>query len=291
MSDAGGPVILGSIMTPWLDPESPWNPGRMHNRGAHIRQRDPSTAPGLVPGPIAVSIIDATSAPNVASVVTPALPQVIAALQKQVDEHFSVVWGIRAKLSLVNKGDRPPETSWWLVITDNSDQVGALGYHDLTATGLPLGFAFAGSDLVNKVSWTVTVSHELLEMLVDPYINLSVLIDDPAQGGVLFAYEVCDACEADQLGYEIDGILVSDFVFPSWFEPRPPHSARFDWRNAITEPLQLLPGGYIGINRVGTPFGWTQLTARNELTFDQRARVGSRRERRKVPKAHWLLSR
>ena len=34
----------------------------------------------------------------------------------------------------------------------------------------------------------------------------------------LYAYEVCDACEADQFGYDIDGVLVSDFVFPSWFE-------------------------------------------------------------------------
>ena len=54
---------------------------------------------------------------------------------------------------------------------DDSDQAGALGYHDLTSAGLPMGKVFARTDLQNNLSWTVTVSHELLEILGDPMIN------------------------------------------------------------------------------------------------------------------------
>jgi len=37
--------------------------------------------------------------------------------------------------------------------------------------------------------------------------------------GKIYALEVCDAVESDKLGYEIDGVMVSDFITPAWFEP------------------------------------------------------------------------
>src|SRR6266581_3514657 len=97
------------------------------------------------------------------------------------------------------------------------DFAGALGYHDLTKQGLPLGKVFAGSDMKLGYNWTVTASHELLEMLADPDINLTAFVQDSDTSGILYAYETADACEADEYGYKIDGVLVSDFVFPSWF--------------------------------------------------------------------------
>ena len=56
-------------------------------------------------------------------------------------------------------------------MTDNPDQAGALGYHEITSQGTPLGKVFAKLDLQSGASWTVTLSHELLEMLADPWIN------------------------------------------------------------------------------------------------------------------------
>jgi hypothetical protein len=59
--------------------------------------------------------------------------------------------------------------------------------------------------------------------------------------GILYAYEVCDACEDDSFGYQIDNILLSDFVYPSWFESfRAEGSTQFDRMNTIQAPLQLL---------------------------------------------------
>jgi hypothetical protein len=182
---------------------------------------------------------------------------------------------------------KPKPGDWWLVILDNSDQADALGYHDVTAEGLPLGKVFAKTTQQYGEKWSVTASHELLEMLADPEINLTVFLEEQ-KGGRLYAYEVCDACEADQFGYSIDGVAVSDFVFPSWFESFRKHGP-FDHQNKIQKPLQLLKGGYIGIYDVLSGGGWTQLTA-EAVNSRARAPIGSRRERRNIPLSKRILS-
>ena len=219
---------------------------------------------------------------------------VIAALQKQVTNDFRPVWGTDAELTIVAKGAQPPAGSWWLVLLDDSDQANALGYHDLTTEGLPIGKVFAASDLKAGNSWTVTVSHELLEMLGDPNINLTVFVQNSETGGILYAYEVCDACEDDSLGYQIDNVLLSDFVYPSWFESfraEASGSTQFDRMHKIQTPFQLLAGGYIGTFNITAGNGWTQSTAeKRPVSMLNRGTVGTRRERRNVPRDLWVNS-
>ncbi|MGZ8946945.1 MAG: hypothetical protein ACXW1W_16180 [Methylococcaceae bacterium] len=217
------------------------------------------------------------------------LAQTVSALQKQVLRDFAPIWGIDADLRIVPTGQKPTANEWWLVILDDSDQAGALGYHDLTSAGLPLGKVFAKTDQQYGEAWSVTASHELLEMLADPTINLTVF-DEASHGGRLYAYEVCDACEADAFGYKIDNILVSDFVYPSWFESFwKPNSTQFNYSKKIKEPFQLLKGGYIGIYDITSGSGWTQLTA-EKTNYRSRPPVGSRRERRTIPSSKRILS-
>jgi len=217
---------------------------------------------------------------------------VVAALQQQVTNDFRPVWGTDAELKMVPHGTPPTPGTWWLVILDDSDQAGALGYHDLTPDGLPIGKVFAASDLKAGTSWSVTASHELLEMLADPNINLTVFVQNANTTGTLYAYEVCDACEDDSFGYQINNILVSDFVYPSWFENfRAAGSTQFDRMNQIQTPLQLLAGGYIGVFNVTAGSGWQQQTAeKTPLNMRHRGHVGSRRERRSISRNQWLTS-
>jgi hypothetical protein len=217
---------------------------------------------------------------------------VVAALQQQVTNDFRPIWGTDAELTMVPQGTQPPASTWWLVILDDSDQAGALGYHDLTPDGLPIGKVFAASDLKAGTSWSVTASHELLEMLADPNINLTVFVQNANTSGTLYAYEVCDACEDDSFGYKINNILVSDFVYPAWFESfRAEGSTQFDRMNQIHNPLQLLAGGYIGVFSVTDGNGWQQQTAEKHPTnLRHRGHVGSRRERRSIPHNQWLIS-
>jgi hypothetical protein len=247
----------------------------------------PSHIPHAQPSTIQISVI------NESTVLTDAdIAPAVAALQKQVTNDFRPVWGVDAELTMTGKTSQPPPGSWWLVILDDSDQAGALGYHDLTSEGMPLGKVFAASDLKANTSWTVTASHELMEMLADPNINLTVFVQNTNTTGTLYAYEVCDPCEDDSLGYQIDNILLSDFVYPSWFEDfRTTGSTQFDRTNQIQSPLQLLNNGYIGVFNVSAGSGWQQQTAQMALTDTRnRGNVGSRRERRSTPRNQWVQS-
>lgn len=208
-----------------------------------------------------------------------------AAWQKQVTNDFAPVWGADAELVFVPAGQKPDPTTFWLVGLDNSDQAGALGYHDLTPQGLPIGKFFIGTDLQYGYNPSVTGSHELLEMLGDPGINKVYQGPD----GNFYAGEVADAPEADQYGYVIDGVTVSDFVYPSWFGGVV--STPYDHQGTIKGPLQLLPGGYIGVWTPNT--GWTQKTAETvsaRHAYTTRPQVGSRRERRRVGQDAWVPS-
>ena len=225
-----------------------------------------------------------------------AVAAAVPALQKQVTRDVAPVWGVPADLLFVGTGKKPPAGYWWLAVLDNSDEAGALGYHDMTPDGLPLGKVFAGTDKLFGLSWTCTASHELLEMLVDPAINLTAFVEtefDQNENTVTraYAYEVCDPCEADADGYKIDGVLVSDFVYPAWFEPfRKKGSTKFDQRGLLKEPFSLRPGGYMSVYDVSSGSGWQQLDAPGERKYSSRAHVGSRRERRRTPRIQWLWS-
>lgn len=217
----------------------------------------------------------------------------VKALQIQVTRDFAPPWGVDADLIFVPKGSKAPGgKTWWLAVLDNTDEADALGYHDLTPQGRPIGKVFAKTDIDSGASWTNTLSHELLEMLADPDINLTVLVEEESSRGRLYAYEVCDACEDDSLGYKINGILVSDFVYPEYFESsRKKGSAQFDYGKHISQPFQILKGGYLSIFDIGSGNGWQQITARKaNCTYAMRPRIGSRRERRRTLRDQWMKS-
>lgn len=225
------------------------------------------------------------------------LPALANALQIQVSRDFFPAWGVDAQIFYTPTGKHPTANHWVIALLDDADQAGALGYHDLSVSGMPLGKAFVRTTLADGGLVSVTVSHELLEMLGDPDVNLTAQLDTK-----LYAYEVSDAVESDADGYAIvipsgwDGagtsVTVSDFVLPSWFETFRT-SRPFDFKGHITAPLQLLPGGYIGMMDLNNlSAGWQQVTADRDpkSIMASRPRAGSRRSRRAIPRSRWVRS-
>jgi len=192
--------------------------------------------------------------------------RLLAALQKFVDQYFVPVWGTPARL-LKTRGFR--KGAWALVFLDRADVANALGYHDLTPDGLPLSKVFVQTTLAVKQKVSVTACHELAEMLVDPAINLAAA----GPRNVFYAYETADAVE--EIEFTIDGIAMSDFVYPAWFEAfRKPGSAQFDYAKKVRRPFQILAGGYMSVFKNGK---WTEI-------FGSRAKA--RRFRREDRRGH-----
>jgi hypothetical protein len=176
------------------------------------------------------------------------LGKLIAALQKYVDDCIVPIWATPAKL-VKTSGFR--KGAWAIVFLENADQPGALAYHDLTPEGLPLSKVFVKTTLDNNDIVSVSTSHELVEMLVDPAINLMTTGPDPKS---VYAYESADPVEA--LSFPVSGIPMSDFVYPSYFEIfHKPGSVRFDYMGKVNRPFQILSGGYQIVMKNGK---WTQ---------------------------------
>lgn len=114
----------------------------------------------------------------------------VAAVQTQITRDFFPLWGIGAKLNFISRGGKPSANAWWVIIADTSDQANALGYHFISDIGQPLGYVFAKSDLDYGMAVSVTLSHEILEMLSDPQINLTAQLDQTR----FVAFENCDPC-------------------------------------------------------------------------------------------------
>jgi glycoside hydrolase-like protein/lipase (class 3) len=168
--------------------------------------------------------------------------KVAAAIQKQATRDLSPIWEINATIDVFARLEDVPVGYWSVIARDDIDDPSAAGIHE-DENGQPFALVTASSD-INV--WSITASHEALEMLVDPSGNRLVAADSKLQGRrVNYLVEVCDPSEAAEHAYSCNGILVSDFYTPNYFDPVKAGSVRYSFTGAISEPLQVLRGGYL----------------------------------------------
>jgi hypothetical protein len=175
------------------------------------------------------------------------LTRVAAALQKQVIRDFGPIWEVDGTVDAFERFADVPLGYWPIILVDQNFPVNALGFH-LDPQGQPLSFVRFTDN------WSLTASHECLEMLADPFGNRLVpsysLPNDPmprVQGldRVSYVVEVCDPCENADYAYTVNGVLVSDFYTPHYFDPEHAPGVRYDFTGNIMRPRQVLKGGYI----------------------------------------------
>lgn len=172
--------------------------------------------------------------------ITPsALSRVGAALQKQATRDLAPIWQVKATIDTFPTLEDVPIGYWPIIVTED-DLGDAAGIHE-DKEGQP--FALVKYDY----GWGLTASHEVLEMLVDPFGNRMTAGQSPkpGQGRVEFLVEVCDPSEDTPFAYRINGILVSDFYTPNYFDPVASPSVRYSFTGAIKAPRVVLKGGYI----------------------------------------------
>lgn len=183
----------------------------------------------------------------------------IRAINRQIAEDFSPYWSLGATLRLEGKsGTRPQKQTpadmrgdAVIYLWDQTDVPGALGYHDRNNRGIPYGFVFTELSQALGESWTVTLSHEALELIGDPEVNLLVAGPHPTNPNVdvFHWYEMCDAVQAET--YSVDGVEVSNFVLPLYFTGGEELGGRNDFLGRLHNGKTLRsfgvnPGGYIG---------------------------------------------
>lgn len=171
------------------------------------------------------------------------------ALNLQVTRDLPQFWPITATVMYLPNPKKVPAGVWpvQLVKTLPPDEG---GFHS-DKHKQPYSKVIASKD---DPTWTIDTSHEILEMLVDPYGNRmqsSVAIEvvggkiKDGVGQFNYLVEACDPCEANQYAYTINGIAVSDFITPHFYDPLQTAGTRYSFTGALKAPRQILPGGYI----------------------------------------------
>ena len=104
------------------------------------------------------------------------LQHVIRAINRQVEEDFEPYWGMSARLRLEGRSVEDPDKveapdmrgDAVIYLWNDVDVDGALGYHDKNYKGVPFGFVFTSIAAQIGEPWSVTLSHEVLELIGDP---------------------------------------------------------------------------------------------------------------------------
>jgi hypothetical protein len=185
-----------------------------------------------------------------------------AAIQKQLIRDFLPIWGIRATVDTFEDLASVPSDYHPVVVFGYAEElvgqlevaIGAEYTSELVddfergrLTGLHLNaFTRQPFALVQySDAWSVTISHEVLEMVVDPYGNRLVAAAHPRDPNqrVKYLVEVCDPCQT--VWYPVNGVPVADFYTPRYFDPVGIPGGRYSFTGQLDRPLDLVDGGYL----------------------------------------------
>jgi hypothetical protein len=171
------------------------------------------------------------------SVALPEVTRVSAALQQQVTRDLTQFWDMQATVDAFSTLEDVPPGYWPVVVRDDIGQ-DAAGVH-CDDTGQPMALITADLD------WSITASHEALEMLVDPFGNQRIAGQSvsPDQGRVEYLLEISDPVSAKW--YQVNGVKVSDFLTPRFFDPVQAPGVKYSFMGNLTGPRQILFDGYL----------------------------------------------
>jgi hypothetical protein len=162
------------------------------------------------------------------------------AFQKQVSRDFAPFWKKDARINPYRVINDIPKDTWPVTIRKNIGMPGALAFHDFKKR-IPFSLVMYDPE------WTISASHQILEMLACPFSNTMVAGRSIKPGEekkkVNYLVQVCDPCL--DISYKIDTISVSNFCTPHYYGAIKKKEAPYDFKGAIKQPLQVLKNGYI----------------------------------------------
>lgn len=173
----------------------------------------------------------------------------VTACDIQLKRDACPAWGYEESLVVSAKSLKSVPKGFYIIsIIDDADQADALGYHSETPSGRPYGRVFVkpvmdegGTYITGSSSVSCTLSHEVLEMWCDPWVNTWYENDD----GKLWSGEICDPVESDSYSIVVNGhrVAVSNFVLPSYFNAGQ-KKTKYDFLKVLNKPFSINKGGY-----------------------------------------------
>jgi hypothetical protein len=158
-----------------------------------------------------------------------------AALSTQMSRDLAAHWNVSATVTAFPAPSAVPTGFYTCTVQDNINAPGADGYH----TNI-LNQAYAL--IQSGDGWTVTASHEICELLCDPWG--SRLYPGTINGqSVQVLEEVCDPVE--NFSYEINGVAVSDFVLPEYYSGVAMSNHKYSFLGNVSSPWEVASEGYI----------------------------------------------
>ena len=201
---------------------------------------------------------------------------------KQAREQAAPAWDLKPPRVVYRDSEAVTEKEAFKVLVfDDADVAGALGYHSDGPDGLPYGRVFVKITQKHNLSVSSVLSHEVLEIMMDPQANYWA---DNWKEGLSYALEVADPVESDYYKVDVDGkaVEVSNFALPAWFDPLPPAGAKFDWLGKLSKPFSMTSGGYVIVRDQTSDravFGATYPEWKKELKLKSPSRTKRRHDK------------
>lgn len=193
-------------------------------------------------------------------------PDLLEALQIQLTRDVYPAWNVNYKIETAASPEAVPADAY-LKIVDQPSDPGALGFHDETG-GRPTGEVSVDASAADGVPLSSVLSHEAVELSVDPLVDSLVLFRSSTGQWQLYFKEDGDPVQADSYQITVKSgksFAMSNFVYPAYFTGDP---GKWDHMGRLSGPLPAMsPGGYLSVLNI-TPdaSGWGQLNGRTIST-------------------------
>ena len=195
--------------------------------------------------PLTIGLMNTSSA-----IAADEVARVAAALDIQVNRDLAPIWSASAANGtrvITLAPDQPvPRGVSPIIIVDEAPG-GVAGQHRITQN---VPWAIVST----KRDWALAASHECIELIVDPTGEATIsgrgltLVDGALHElDERFDYllEICDPIEDSNHAYTIDGVVVSDFYTPNYFDDAVTPGMRYSFNGAISRPREVGRNGYL----------------------------------------------
>lgn len=188
------------------------------------------------------------------------LKEIAAAIQTQMVRDVSLKWDVEAEVTAFRYLTDIPQEYWTAsIVTEIPERTGINGYHSFTGSG-DSRKAFAKIIYENWIDFDFTqsrfekvISEEIIEMCINPFLENRLVGKDPEYPDrtATFLVELGDPGNRLDIGYYINDVFVTDFIYPSYYNAIHVEGTKYDHLGLIQKPYSILDGGYQIFERAG----------------------------------------